>query len=313
MNPPADLPTAPVSVLLGGVPRTLACLPSAPAERAAITTFAAGRADMAIAAAAAAGTHMGVGPVELAANFGAPATAADWAALRPRDLYATWHTVGCLPTWDQGRSLACVGHAVEQAFAVTWLQSGGAPKLFSPTFIYGIVNGGRDGGATVAAGCNAIKNFGICEVGLVGPGKIFRTDFPPASYANARRHRAVEVWRLASYYELCLAIHLGYACFSGIWIGKNFGSLDAAGVAPLPDVVVGGHAMTLCGLHTAGGRPLVLAHNTWGDGWGFRHPASGAGGFCYLTEEHWNGIYMEAYAIAGVLRDPDLPPLPVAA
>jgi hypothetical protein len=161
----------------------------------------------------------------------------------------------------------------------------------------------------------AVKMYGIAEASLVPQGMIYRSQFPSAAYANARRHRAVEAFQCRTVQDILTALSLGFGVVSGIWVGNNLGRLDSDGVAPLPDRVVGGHALAHIGLKWSARRNrwLILTQNSWGETWGMRD-ATGQGGFCYLTEDHWANMRIDAWAIGGVFNDPDDPgdDIPVA-
>lgn len=213
--------------------------------------------------------------------------------------------------WDtkvnqQHKTNACVGHAVDVAFTIAWLQAGGDPREFSPTWLYGLINGGQDRGSVVSDALTAIKMYGICEEKFVGADKIYRQQFPSEAYGNARRFRVIEAYQVRNFAQLCTAISLGFPVVSGIYIGDNFSDLDADGIAPLPDQVIGGHALCHVGLKYSKKRGLwlVRTRNSWGKEWGFQN-SIGRGGLCYLTEAHWARMNLDAWAICGVFRDPE--------
>ena len=77
---------------------------------------------------------------------------------RECNYHADWPVVN---TDDQGATQSCVGHVIESVFTYAWLQAGQKYKLFSPTYVYGLINHGVDRGANLSDGFNALKLFGI--------------------------------------------------------------------------------------------------------------------------------------------------------
>ncbi len=214
-----------------------------------------------------------------------------------------------IPVEDQGKTSSCVGHATASALTFAWLQAGGKYHHFSPTYVYGLINGGRDAGAVISDAMTVLKNYGDAESSLVPEGMIFRQQFPAEAFANAKRFRAVEVLQCRTFADICTALSLGFPVVTGILVGQNFGNLDAEGVAPLPDTVLGGHALPLLGLKYSQRRGawLPLIKNSWSERWGVQidTPGGKQGGYAYLTEAHWNGIRMDSWAIPAVFTDPD--------
>jgi hypothetical protein len=240
--------------------------------------------------------------------LGAPAV---WGADRtlPRDKWrecdyqAAWPQVA---TDDQGRTETCVGHAVETVFSYAWLQAGQKWKVFSPTYIYGLINHGVDRGSSLSDAMNALKLFGICEAGYVPEGMIFRSQFPAAAFANGRRHKPVECLSVRSYDQVCSSLSLGFPLATGILVGTDFSKLDDEGVCPVPTKAAGGHAVALVGLKFSKkwNDWLVLVQNSYGESWGFRG-AGGRGGFAYLRRAHFDKCFFDTWAVGGVMSDPE--------
>lgn len=188
--------------------------------------------------------------------------------------------------------------------------------ILSATFIYGHCNGGRDGGCRVVDAVMTAKNVGACLDTEVPWNMIYKNQFPQQSFQTAKRFRALDVYKINSYEELCTALTLGFPCVSGIAVGNNFtrGQLRDDGLAPLPDSIVGGHAMYHVGLKRLGNLWCLDTQNSWGTQWGIN-------GFCYLQKGHFNpgyGFGFDVYAIASVIDDPedkgdDLVPIVMAA
>jgi len=202
---------------------------------------------------------------------------------------------------DQGTHGSCVGQAWVTGFRYIWKISGQPDHDFSPTFVYGHINGNRDAGAQVVDGGVSLKTNGTCLITQVGQNTVFKHQFPAEAFKTAKRFRLLETFRVSSFDELCSAVLMGFPVISGIAVGTNFGSLSSEGVCPLPNQVAGGHALCHIGLKRVRGGWSVETQNSWGRGWGL-------GGYCYLQEGAWNpryGFPMDAWAVTGVLDDPE--------
>lgn len=241
--------------------------------------------------------------------LGASPRAATFSQAIPRErwrecnYHAAWPAVN---VDDQLLTQSCVGHAVETVFSYAWLQAGQKWKVFSPTYIYGLINHGVDHGATISEAMNAIKLFGIAEAKYVPPGMIFRSQFPPEAVANGRRHRPVDCLRVVGFDSACSALSMGFPLVTGVLIDKQFGVLDDEGVPAVPTQPVGGHAIALVGLKWSERQNdwLVLMQNSWGESFGFKDE-TGTGGFCYLSRQHFERIFYDTWGIGGVMSDPE--------
>lgn len=205
------------------------------------------------------------------------------------------------PILDQGQYGSCVGQATETAFHYAWKVSGQEDHGFSPTFIYGMINGDQDAGAQVSDGVTCIQINGTCLMSQVGQGTIYKSRFPSVAFTTAKRFKALSVYRLHSFDELCTAILRGFACISGIAVGTNFNNLSNEGICPLPNKVAGGHALCHIGLKKVQGKWVVETQNSWGRDWGLS-------GYCYLQEGAWDpryGFPLDAWAITAVNDDPE--------
>ena len=221
------------------------------------------------------------------------------------------------PQRNQGQYGSCTGQSTCNAFTVAKLKA--APTntfpMLSACYIYGNINGGADQGGRVSDAMMAIRDIGTCYNSEVPDNMIFKSQFPSSASQTALRFKALEIYKLNSFEELCSALSLGIPCVSGIAVGRNFtrNQLDSNGLAPLPDVIVGGHALCHTGLTQLNGMWVVETFNSWGSSWGLN-------GYCFLQKGHWNpgyGFPFDSFAIYSVIDDPqdknDVPPQPVAA
>ena len=183
-------------------------------------------------------------------------------------------------TKDQGQHGSCSGHASVKALDVGRRLAGFPNVELSSTFPYAQLNGGADNGASVSANMNVLTSIGTCVESMCGVDQIFKRQIPQEAYTDAKIHRAQEAYALRTFDDFGTALTLGYACAIGIMIGQNFARLDSNGVAPLPDVTVGGHALAVVGLAVIRNEWVLLLQNSWSESFGFD------GGFCYITERH---------------------------
>jgi hypothetical protein len=223
----------------------------------------------------------------------------DPASWTDTDLSQTYKT----PIRDQGQHGSCTGHAGVTALTYALEQAGVEPPLLSCTFPYGLVNGGQDNGASVSSILQVLLQTGTCTEAVVPEALIYQNQFPQNAWTDAQNWMAAEFLKIATYEELCQAISLGYPTAFGIRVGRNFSNLNAQGVCPLPNMVIGGHALCGVGLKkTFNDSWLVKFQNSWTANWGLS-------GFAYLTRGHFDQL-IDAYAITHPkILTPDGPPI----
>lgn len=239
-------------------------------------------------------------------RLGGPRRLADVAQVIPRSQWQEVDMSGyACPVLDQGETSSCTGHGTATAFTRAWLKAGHALRRFSPCYVYGQVNGGRDQGAYVADTATELTTKGICLESTVPEGMIYTRQFPSDADAEAARFKAGDVLACNTFDELGTAILLEYPVVFGIMVGQAFvmGQLDAEGVAPR-GTEAGGHCLAGHGLvMTRGSGWTVPTQNSWSTAWGM-------GGFCLLSEASFvdgQEAGLDAYAIRVVRDDPQDP------
>lgn len=209
-----------------------------------------------------------------------------------------------VPIMDQGRHGSCVGHGAAGAFWKSWLISGATPHEFSPCFVYGLGNGGRDAGMVISDALDILTNTGICLASEVPEGMIWKQQFPASAMTTARRFRVAKAYHAGSFDEIATGLQMGFIPVYGIYVGNDFGSLDREGVAPAyrwtaNHCMYGDELVKL-----PSGRWAIRDNNSWTERFG-------NGGRCYLTEQHF-GRDCDAFLIQAVCEDPqetNLPPV----
>lgn len=207
------------------------------------------------------------------------------------------------PILNQKSSSACVGHAAVAAFLRAWQISGQPAYEFNPYWVYGLINGNRDAGAVISDALEAMKKHGVALVGKPQYGDLprevhytYQLQQLPQVYKKAARFRVAGAWKLRSYDEILSAVSRRMLCVIGIAVGKNFGQLDEDTVSPLPDTILGGHALQVDGIKKIRGQWMLDTQNSWTEEWGNR-------GRCFLRREHFNYMQIDAFGLTTVLDD----------
>jgi hypothetical protein len=212
------------------------------------------------------------------------------------------------PILDQKSTSSCVGHGAGTAATVAWAQRGYGVVRLSSCFIYAQINGDRDQGAVVSDAAVELTRTGTCLESECPEGMIYRRQIPASAYQSAARYRLARSHHAPSFDEIGTALTLGMPVVGGFLLGNNFMNPGADALTPVPDRVIGGHALALLGLVNRGGRWLLKFQNSWGD-WGPLH------GFGLMTEEfvgytaevtrrQW-GADLDAFALESVVPSPD--------
>lgn len=171
--------------------------------------------------------------------------------------------------WDQNGHGSCVGHGSGKAFMYAWLASGQTRQEFSPTFLYGLINGGMDQGAIVGDALIALQQKGIALMSQVPESMVFQRQFPQEAFDTAKRFKIdpSQSFNCPSFDEIASAILTGCPVSFGVEIGQAFNP-DSNGIIPDQRGGGGGHCMCAMGLKNIGGRWYLEVENSWGRQWG---------------------------------------------
>jgi hypothetical protein len=193
------------------------------------------------------------------------------------------HDDSDLPLLDQDGHGSCVGHGSCTVFQHAWNRAyPNNNQRFSPNFLYGLVNGGSDNGASVGDAIDALVKTGICLESTVPEGNIiFERQFPKAAYTEASRFKAEEWSRVQTFDQIVTAILLDRMVSIGINCGRNFNP-NSQGVLPQSAGSSGGHCLAAGrGLKFINGQWYPKVRNSWGN-WGVK-------GNCWMPESYFNG------------------------
>ncbi len=108
--------------------------------------------------------HRVLGALQPSREFKLPSFQAAFPTLPESEWTETSLSDWVVKIWDQGSYGSCVGQGTCAAFTLAWQLSGQRYEEFSPTFVYAHINGGRDDGAEVSKGLEAIKKSGTCLI-----------------------------------------------------------------------------------------------------------------------------------------------------
>lgn len=193
------------------------------------------------------------------------------------------------PVYDQGDLGSCTGNAIAGAIqyqrAVDYLPDFVPSRLFiyyNERVIENTVN--EDAGAQIRDGIKSVVSLGAARE-TEWPYDIskFRDKPPDTVYAHAKQSLVTKYLRVPQterYLKGTLA--QGYAVVFGFTVYESFESNAVArtGLVPMPkpeEVVVGGHAVLLCGYNDS--NRVWVVRNSWGKDWGLN-------GYCYFPYEY---------------------------
>jgi C1A family cysteine protease len=187
----------------------------------------------------------------------------------------------CPPIYDQLHLNSCSANALAAALRYDELKAGHrSHDLPSRLFIYyneRVVAGVTDENTPVSLrdGYRTIAKLGVCSERM-WPYDVrrFRRKPPLACYRAARRHVAIEYYRLRraiSHLRTCLAQRYPFVFALAVHASMLTRAVGRTGVLSVPnhrDAFVGGHAVVAVGYQMATRR--IIFRNSWGRSWGDR-------------------------------------------
>jgi hypothetical protein len=211
------------------------------------------------------------------------------------------------PVRNQKQFGSCGGQAGVTSLDICLRMIGEKPPYLSATFPYALANGGRDQGSSLGNILKILKTYGTCTEELMPTEKIYKQQIPQEAWEIAKKFMVLDNLLCRTYKEMISAIGLGFPVELGIMVGKNFGELDSEGVCPLPDQILGGHALCGMGIKKSQrtGEWLIKVQNSWAIQWGIK-------GYAFIRAAHFGQIG-DAWAMVypKELRDSsDAPPVP---
>lgn len=235
---------------------------------------------------------------------------------------------GFLPDiWDQGQLGSCTAFGVSAAYSFDQAMQGGE-RNFGPSelFVYyntRILEGTllEDSGATITNAVKSLNKYGAApQADWPYDIKKFAQVPPSVAYTHGELRQAVKYARVSQTTQAMQAcLTAGTPIVVGFTVYESFES-DAAndtGDVPMPqrgEQLYGGHCVLVVGYTMRAGKPVWIARNSWGTGWG------DAGYFYFpqqyllstsLSDDFWTVQSVESPDPAPVPPTPQPQPAPV--
>ncbi len=219
------------------------------------------------------------------------------------DLYASYNP----PVLDQGQTGSCVGHGCTTAFTLAYMMQGEPLTRFSSCYLYSLLNGGSDGGASIGDSINALMTKGVCLETTVPEGYIFRRQYNTTKAdAEATHYKLIEAYKFTTPEEKASAIQMGFSGADSVCVGRSFNGLNYKGVPGLAGVDrgAGNHCTGFGGMKKLPSGLWVYVHqNSWSTSW---NPAMK--GRYYTCDDHIeNQSYFEGVVYRVVSSGPLAP------
>lgn len=199
---------------------------------------------------------------------------------------------GSYPILDQGRSSACVAFACSSGYGRTRIKLFNDLNIYSPFFLYSLINGGRDEGSTLTKGMLAMQQVGLCDEANAPKNVMYKNQFPQSCFDEAKDNRLLSAYRCDDFDEVCHAVSHGYFVPLGIFVDDSFANVDRNGICGVPrSNKGGGHAILGAGLKKIGSYGwCVKIVNSWGR-------AFGNNGTAFIHKKHFNYMQLDAFAV----------------
>jgi len=170
---------------------------------------------------------------------------------------------------DQGNRGACVGHATATALEVArWLVGTKLYTELSPWFLYAILCGGIDRGASISEALDLATKTGTCPFSDVPYSTINPRQLTAQARADATKYRIEVGAETPTFAAMMSEAQRGRVGNFSIGVGGNFNRLDADGVPPSTSNLNHSVMFGLAAKRTKKGRWLLGCRNSWRTDWG---------------------------------------------
>jgi len=216
------------------------------------------------------------------------------------------------PPGNQGKQQSCVGWAA--AYALKTYQEkieGHLPivtregnvnrrRVFSPSFIYNQINGGRDNGSYFSEALNFLEEEGCATLADMPYRELDYTSQPSRrARKNARRFRISHWGQVNTVSTMAVKIHLakGLPILTGLMIDEGFRNARRDFIwRSRVGESIGGHAVLVIGYDDRL-RAFKLI-NSWGRKWG-------DGGYGWIDYRHFGKVANEGYVAKDLRNSPE--------
>lgn len=170
---------------------------------------------------------------------------------------------------DQHNCSGCVGWSAAGAEMKMRAMRGMPFEDLSGAFIYSNINGGQDAGAMITHSMTALERFGVCSRSLFDYPKLYSWQVPQAAKDDAATRKAVVKFPINTIEGLYTSVKLRLPPQYGVFVGRNFNSIDSDGVVGADGGGWANHSVHGCRFRKINGTWCVSVDNSWGK-WGIK-------------------------------------------
>ena len=179
---------------------------------------------------------------------------------------------------------SCNGFGTAAAYGKTrYLRGIHDKKLFSGSFVYGCINGGRDNGSALQDGLESVYENGVAEAEYADWDEIYPNQWKPGARENAKKHKGIVRYPAETLQGLRTGLAKGFVAIIAVHAGGNFQRLNSQGIAGV-DRGPGNHAVHADDLCMVGGTEVFDHAGSWGLGYGTE-------GRAYLHKDSFAGTF----------------------
>lgn len=174
------------------------------------------------------------------------------------------------PSWIQNQFSkgSCNGYASAGSLAKARRLRGIRDNLLlSGSWLYSLMNGGRDNGSMLEDGLQFVQSHGICPASLVPWDMIYQHQMPANAKTEAAKHKGLVCFAVKTKQGFRSALAAGFPVIVAVQAGGNFQRLDAKGIAGV-DSGRGNHAIHCDDICIINGSEVYDTCNSWGLGYG---------------------------------------------
>ncbi|MFN8437334.1 MAG: C1 family peptidase [Cytophagales bacterium] len=201
--------------------------------------------------------------------------------------------MGCCAGWACAYALKTSHEKLERQWALTQNNTLEKTHVFSPTFLYNQVNGGKDQGSCFVDIFELLQKKGCASLSTMPYNDKDYTSQPSAKalseaaaykIAWAKNIEPKEIGTIKSY------LTQNYPIVIGATVDDNFSNVTAGKIVNSMSTDGGGHAMVVVGYDDTKAGGCFKIMNSWGQDWGDK-------GFCWMTYETFKKCVQEAWLV----------------